>query len=345
MDIGIFTSSRQNDDGAPISFFGCNDEILLASLYKAAAVIAGPGMDSFDPEPGMRVSMVGKINVESISDPATYIVQADGAEKPEGGRTPAGSNGTWAIQSLIFSKDHFTLEEARKWVKDHDGFGDYGADETSTSYRFRQYDPEHFSEFRTITVDTGISAAYGKISKDAERTEDDAKKALADSIVRWEAVHGVNDAIMAKGLKVLAASVVINKSDDGEEEERFVMSLVLEPNDGQDGAPLKPDTQNDIYSAEDIRKGAHAWMEFYGNVDLQHSWKALGKEKVRPLECFIAPCDFKLGEGKAAYDVVKGTWLLGLRVVDDELWKEVKAGEIGAYSIGGTAVREEVQGG
>jgi len=341
VEIGIFTSTRENDDGAPISFFGYNDETILAALYKAAGAITGPGLTNYDPEAGMSVQKVGEVRIEPVDDSAVYVVQADGAEKPEGGRTPSGANGTWTVQSLIFSKDNFSLAEARKWVKDHDGFGDYGADETSTSYRFRQYDPQYFSEYRTITIDTGISAAYGKIDKDTERTADDAKKELEASITRWEAVHNVNKAIMAGGLKVLAGSAIVNKAEDGEEE-RFVMSLVLEPNDGKDGAPLKPDTQGDIYSAADVRKAAHSWMEFYGAMDLQHSWKALGKEKVRPLECSLAPCDFKLGEGDNAYDVIKGTWLLAVRVVDDELWKQVKAGEIGAYSIGGTAVREEV---
>lgn len=343
VDIGIFQSSRENRDGVPISFFGYDDEALLAALYKAASEITGPGLERFDPEPGMRVQKVGEIAVAAIADPSTYVVQADDAAKPEGGRIPSGANGTWTIQSLIFSKDHFSLEEAKQWIKDHSGFGDYGADETGTSYRFRQYDPEYFSEYRTITIDTGISAAYGKISKDTERSEDDAKKTLSSSIRHWEAAHDVNKAIMAAGLKVLRESAVIRKADSGEEEERFVLSLVLEPNDGSDGAPLKPDTQNDIYSVDDVRKAAHAWMEFHGAIDLNHSWKSLGKEKVRVLESFLSPITFECGEGEQKYTVLKGTWMLGVRVVDDALWKAVRDGEIGAYSIGGTAMREPIQ--
>jgi len=75
--------------------------------------------------------------------------------------------------------------------------------------------------------------------------------------------------------------------------------------------------------------------------------RAAGKEKVRPAESYLAPCDFTLGDGDNSYDIIKGTWLLGTRIVDDELWKQVKAGELGAYSIGGTAIREEAdeQGG
>ena len=342
MEIGIYTSSRENNDGIPISFFGGSDEQLIKALYKAALDITGPGLERFDPEPGMRVKKVGEIRIAAVDDDAVYVVQTDEAAKPEGGRTPSGENGTWAIQSLIFNKDHFTLDQARKWIQDHKGFGDYGADETSSSFRFRQYDPQYFSEFRTITIDTGISAAYGKISKDVERNEEESKKALEESITRYSAIRKINEGILAKGLKLLAGSARIYKSEDGKEEERFVMSLVLEPNDGEDGAPLKPDTQKDIYSKFDIRKACHYWMEHGGAVDLAHSWKALGNDKVRTLENYIAPCDFKLGEGKKSYDVVEGTWLLALRICDDDLWSGVKSGKIGAYSIGGTAYREEV---
>jgi hypothetical protein len=40
--------------------------------------------------------------------------------------------------------------------------------------------------------------------------------------------------------------------------------------------------------------------------------------------------------------VIKGSWLLGIRVVDDALWAACKAGKLGAYSVGGDAVRTPV---
>lgn len=346
MDIGIYLSGLKDADGAPISFFGCDNESLLAALYQAASAITGPGLEKYDPEPGLKVKRIAEVVVSPVDDPAVYVVQADASAKPATGRMPGGANGTWTIQSLIFSKDNFNLAQARNWVKTHAGFGDYGVEETSTSFRFRQYDPQYFSEYRTISIDTGISAAYGKISKETERSPEEGKKSLDESVALWEAVHNVNKSIMAQGLRVLRDTAVVRKieKDDGsEEEERFVMSLVLEPNDGKDGAPMKPDTQGDIYSLDAVRKAAHAWMEFHGAIDLNHSWKELGKEKVRTLESFLAPVDFTCGEGDRAYKVVKGTWMLGVRVVDDALWKAVKAGEIGAYSIGGTAIREAAE--
>jgi len=68
------------------------------------------------------------------------------------------------IQTIIFDKKFFTLEEARKWIKDHN-FQDNGVDETENSYRFRQLDPELFEpdSFRTITLTEGVKAVVGKL--------------------------------------------------------------------------------------------------------------------------------------------------------------------------------------
>lgn len=138
-----------------------------------------------------------------------------------------------------------------------------------------------------------------------------------------------------QNLRVLSTEV---RKVDADTEERFVLSLVLEPNDGVDG-PLHPDTQNDIYSAAEIRRAAHGWMEKGGAVDLQHNWKALGNERVKVVENYLAPADIEIGEAK----VLKGSWLLGLRVLDDELWAAAKDGKLGAFSIGGSARRVEVE--
>lgn len=38
--------------------------------------------------------------------------------------------------------------------------------------------------------------------------------------------------------------------------------------------------------------------------------------------------------------VKKGTRLLAVRVMDDELWRQVKAGELGEFPIGGSELRQ-----
>jgi DNA adenine methylase len=56
---------------------------------------------------------------------------------------------------------------------------------------------------------------------------------------------------------------------------------------------------------------------------------------VKILESYVAPAAFALD----GTQVRKGTWLLAVRVLDDALWGQIKAGELSGFSIGGSAVR------
>jgi hypothetical protein len=253
------------------------------------------------------------------------------------------------VQSLIFDKAKFTAAQAAAWMKAAPDFADLGVEETGTSYRYRQYDPEHFAQFKIVRITDGVSGVYGEIAAKAAAPEA-AAKAAAALVSKVEDARAMTSAILRRGVRLASAPRAVAKADAAEPapaepaEERFILGLVLEPNDGTDG-PYKPDTQGDIYSAGAIRDAAHNWMEQHGDVDLNHSWRALGKASVRVLESYLAPCAFTIGEGADAYEVVKGTWLLGLRVADDRLWADVKAGKIGAYSIGGTATRTPAESG
>jgi hypothetical protein len=329
--IGVFAAKREQDTAI---FFGYDDQSLVARLYESASTLA-KSADLPITDAG-RARRIGKLSLQAVEDEASYIVQP--IEMPDTGRKPSGDVGTWAVQSLVFNKDIFTLEQAKTWISEHsDNFGYYGHDETDTSYRFRQHDPEYFDEFRTAALTDGIAAVYGKIAESTGEQEA-AKAAIEESLEKHYAVRKINQSILKQGVRILCgtASSLISKGSDGvEKEERFVLSMVLEPNDGADGAPYKPDTQKDVYSAADVRKACHVWMEYYGAIDLMHSWNALGKQDVRTLECFVAPCDFQNGDDK----VIKGSWMLGIRVANDDLWKAVQSGDLGAYSIGGTASR------
>jgi DNA adenine methylase len=58
-------------------------------------------------------------------------------------------------------------------------------------------------------------------------------------------------------------------------------------------------------------------------------------DQVTVLESYVAPVDFEI----AGVPVKKGTWLLGVRVLSDELWEQVKDGKLTGFSIGGSARR------
>jgi DNA adenine methylase len=108
-------------------------------------------------------------------------------------------------------------------------------------------------------------------------------------------------------------------------EERYVLGIVLEPE--------RVDAQQDIYSAAEVREAAHRFMEEYRNLGLMHR-EILG-EQVKILESYLAPAAFALD----GTHVKPGTWLLAVRVVDDDLWRQIKAGELTGFSIGGSALR------
>lgn len=110
------------------------------------------------------------------------------------------------------------------------------------------------------------------------------------------------------------------------EEERFVLGAVLEPD--------TVDSQKDFYTAESIRDAAHSFMEHYQALGKQHSEIVTGKLKI--LESYLAPSTFEMGEET----IKKGTWLLAIRVADDDLWDQVKKGDFTGFSIGGAAYRK-----
>ena len=120
---------------------------------------------------------------------------------------------------------------------------------------------------------------------------------------------------------IMKRDVRIAKAD-----ERYVLGIVLEPE--------TIDAQSDIYSADAIRETAYKFMEQYRTIGLMH--KGAINDKVRILESFLAPVDMEVG-GQA---VKAGTWLMGVRVLDDALWKSCKGGDLTGFSIGGSAIRK-----
>jgi DNA adenine methylase len=127
--------------------------------------------------------------------------------------------------------------------------------------------------------------------------------------------------------KVLGGDRVIKTimPKEGAAEERFVLGIVLEPEE--------VDAQKDIYSAEEVRSAAHKFMEQYQNIGLMHS--SVVNEQVKILESYVAPVSFEMDDT----EVREGTWLLAVRVLDDDLWEAVKEGGLTGFSIGGSAIR------
>lgn len=124
----------------------------------------------------------------------------------------------------------------------------------------------------------------------------------------------------ATTVKQVVATVL--KVDD---EQRTVLGIVLEPD--------VVDSQKDTYDTATVRDAAWGYVEAFQNIGLQH--QELINGKVRILESYLAPVAFELN-GVA---IKTGTWLMRVRVTDDTVWADVKAGKLTGFSIGGTAIR------
>jgi DNA-dependent RNA polymerase auxiliary subunit epsilon len=62
-------------------------------------------------------------------------------------------------QSVIFNKADWTEANARRWLKERDFYVD-GLDETETSFRFRQFNPDP-GRFTYRTVNNNMDAFKG----------------------------------------------------------------------------------------------------------------------------------------------------------------------------------------
>ncbi len=108
-------------------------------------------------------------------------------------------------------------------------------------------------------------------------------------------------------------------------DQHFILGIMLEPE--------TVDSQKEIYSAEEIEAAAHHYLEVHRNVGYMH--KELINDKVKLVESYVTRSDMVIGNQK----VKKGTWIVGLLVLDHEIWKQIKSGELTGLSIGGSAIR------
>jgi 2'-5' RNA ligase len=101
--------------------------------------------------------------------------------------------------------------------------------------------------------------------------------------------------------------------------------------------PYGPDSQGDETPAEEIEKAAHRWMIDARAHDVQHDGVVLD---AAPVQSFIAPMDlvFKADDG-AEQTVLKGSWVVGVAVHDQQLKADIIAKRITGFSIGGSAIR------
>ena len=109
------------------------------------------------------------------------------------------------------------------------------------------------------------------------------------------------------------------------EEKRLVYGIVYSPGE--------MDSQGDYTDAEQIEKAAHLFMKgarTATGVDRHHSFQ--------PEDGAFVAESWIVKSGDPVFpDEPEGSWAVGIRIEDDDLWSEVKKGEIGGLSMGGVA--------
>ncbi len=112
-----------------------------------------------------------------------------------------------------------------------------------------------------------------------------------------------------------------------DEEKMHFTAVVLRPN--------VVDLHGDIYDEDVVEKACHDYNELCRQANLQH---LVQTELATPIESYIAKSDFKLGDG----EVLKGDWVMTMKVKDDAIWKMCKDGTFTGFSVGCQGITEAI---
>lgn len=103
-----------------------------------------------------------------------------------------------------------------------------------------------------------------------------------------------------------------------DEANHYITGIVYEP--------MVEDAHGNYMSEEEIIKAAYWFAKNGDSVDIQHSFTALKDAAV--VENWVAKADFDI-DGET---IKKGTWLITVKVSDNEVWDAVQKGEITGFS-------------
>lgn len=117
-------------------------------------------------------------------------------------------------------------------------------------------------------------------------------------------------------------TLTIKKTED---EQRLVFGEVYAPN--------RPDAHGDFMTEDEIRKAAYKFMKAMrlDQIDTQHNNQTT--PGVQIVESFIARKDDPL--------FIPGSWVIGVHIPDDEIWQQVKKGELNGFSLEALALAED----
>jgi hypothetical protein len=134
-------------------------------------------------------------------------------------------------------------------------------------------------------------------------------------------------------------SRIVKNADTADPDWMYVLSMVLEPNDGKDGADLNPDFDGEIYDRHLIRKMAYPYVAKYRGLGIMHEGEAVTDDIARVVQCYVVDDGFTLTDDTGK-EWGPGSWFLGAEVKrSSDLGQRIESGEIGAWSIDGIALK------
>ena len=120
-----------------------------------------------------------------------------------------------------------------------------------------------------------------------------------------------------------------------DEEKRMLVSPALIPY--KQIYRYNADTDKHYYvyfTADTVRKSAEAFIKHHNtnNATVQHEYKVTG---VSVIESWISESETKDKSNLYGYELPKGTWFVSMRIENDEVWQQIKSGELKGLSIEG----------
>lgn len=272
------------------------------------------------------------------------------------------------VQSVLFDTKKWTVSEAKKWLQDNDFSGltvDTGEDKNY--YRFRQHNPENFKRFKTIDAgesSLGVKLIIGftKMKKSNEEIIDinsineymnkmgyseDTMNIVSYIIenieisdfskicrildkVFWEIDSKMYDATkdikFTKSEKVSTLTELKKKSvkllkESLDKEKRLVYGVVIEPK--------SIDTDKEWTDEHEIENACHAYMKYFQKKGIEHRQEII--EGLTLVENYICPSNIVMNGAL----LKKGSWVMVHYVEDEEIWNNIKSGDLTGYSFEG----------
>lgn len=154
-----------------------------------------------------------------------------------------------------------------------------------------------------------------KVSKATEKS----KKSLDSEVVSTE--------ISKADVKMYYSAFAKSFNED----QRLFKCVVLRPEQFDDDG-----VHQDFYSKAVVEKGCHDFNMHCQTNNVQHLFNT---DLIKVVESFIADVDYPLGTGH----ILAGDWVMTVKIFDDDIWQMCKDGEFTGFSIGCSALVEELK--